>query len=290
MQLSTSTAMATYRYLRIGIAGAAVALGATVAVVYASSGPVTSISALFYTSGRTVFTGALLAIALGLLALSGHSVEQIVLDIAALFAAIIAAVPTPVAAGDVAGLDPGCPGPASCVPLAELPGVRTTVVTLAAVGLAVIVLAVFVARMEHTLTRGTIIALVVATGTCVGMLVWVLAAPRTMLGIAHVAATGTFFLLMIAAAIVSAATATGWARLVYAGVAIGMAACLVYLAVIFALRAGGVDLAGTPLVLIGEAGLVGLFAVFWIAQTVHKWDDADAAVVPAAGIAEPEAR
>jgi hypothetical protein len=30
---------------------------------------------------------------------------------------------------------------------------------------------------------------------------------------------------------------------------------------------------------VGEAGLVLLFAVFWIAQTVQRWDDVDPAIL-----------
>src|SRR5690606_393488 len=81
---STST-YRTYRYVRLAIVGAVVLLAVSLNTVFVDDGPITSISALVYTPGRSIFVGVLFAITLALVALSGHSLEQVLLDLAALF-------------------------------------------------------------------------------------------------------------------------------------------------------------------------------------------------------------
>ena len=60
----------TYRYLRIGIAGMVVVIFASVGVAAASVGWLTSLSDYYYTSARTPFVGALIAVGFALLALA----------------------------------------------------------------------------------------------------------------------------------------------------------------------------------------------------------------------------
>ena len=105
---STST-QRTYRYVRLGIIGAVAAIFVSLIAVGTTYGWPTSISALYYTPGSTVFVGALFAVTLGLLALSGHSVEQALLDLAAVVAPLIAIVPTVIDDGRRARSDGGVP-------------------------------------------------------------------------------------------------------------------------------------------------------------------------------------
>ena len=279
MQLSSTSAQRTYRYVRISIVGAVAVLGVALVVVTAAHGPVTSLSALFYTPARTVFTGVMFAVALAFLALSGHSVEQVLLNLAALFAPAIAIVPTPVAPGDGPGIDPICADGIPCVPAGYIPEVRTGIVTLVVTAILGAALAVILARLQRTLTPGVAVAAVAAVVLAAVALVWGLAADASLLRIGHLIATGGFFGLMVAVAIVSAVTSRDAWRRLYAGVAIGMGAFLVYLGTVMIARLAGADQTGQPWILVGEAGLVLLFAVFWIAQTVQRWDDVDPAIL-----------
>ena len=125
MRLIGTSTQRTYRYVRIAIVGAVVLLLVSLAAVVVSDGPVSSISAMYYTPARGVFTGALFAIALALIALSGHSVEQALLDIAALFAPLIAIVPTPILAEMSPATRSRAPRPARAFRPASSPRCRT---------------------------------------------------------------------------------------------------------------------------------------------------------------------
>ncbi|UUT35629.1 hypothetical protein [Microbacterium elymi] len=275
MQLSSTSTQRTYRYLRISIVGAVAALAASLVAVVVADGAVTSLSALFYTPGRTVFTGVLFAIALALLALSGHSLEQILLDLAALFAPLIAIIPTPIQAGDAPGVDPECSSSVPCVPADAAPDVRNGIVTFAVIAVLGVVLALVLARVQRTASTGVLVAAPVAVIVAIGVIGWMLTAPDSLLRLGHLVATGAFFALTAAVAVTAAITSADRWRALYAGVAIGMAAFLVYLGIVMIARLAGADQTGQPWILVGESGLVVLFAVFWIAQTVQKWDEVD---------------
>jgi len=277
MRLSSTTTQRTYRYVRLAILGAVLSIAVALVVVWVTEGPVMSLSGLFYTSGRTAFTGALVAVALALVALSGHSVEQILLDVAALFAPLIAVIPTPIAAGDVPG--EGCRGAVPCVPEEYLPDVTTGIITFAVIAIVGAVCALILARVQQTLSPGVIIGVVAALVVSVAMLVWLLVWPDSLLHLGHLVATGAFFGIMAAIAVVSAVASRRPWRRVYVIVAVGMAASLLYLAVTGVLRLAGVDLSGRPFTLFGEIGVIGFFAVFWIAQTVQKWNEIDPSLV-----------
>ena len=277
MRLSSTTTQRTYRYLRLAILGAVLSLIVSLVVVFVQDGPVTSLSGLFYTPGRTVFTGALVAVSLALIALSGHSVEQILLDVAALFAPLIAVIPTPVALGDVPRV--GCPGAVPCVPDEYVAGVHNGILTFSIMALIGAVAALVLARVQRTLSPGVVIGVASAVFAAVAMIVWQLVWPDALLHIGHLVVTAAFFGIMAVIAVVSAvASAPRW-RVIYVVVAVGLAASLLYLAVMGIVRLTGVDLSGQPWTLVGELGVIGFFAVFWIAQTVQKWDDVDPSLV-----------
>ncbi len=134
MQLASTSTQRTYRYVRLGIIGAVAAIFVSLIAYGTTFGWPRSISALYYTPGATVFVGALFAVSLGLLALSGHSVEQALLDLAGVVAPLIAIVPTVIGSHDVPGLTVDCPTDAPCVPQAYLPDVANGMVTFAVIG------------------------------------------------------------------------------------------------------------------------------------------------------------
>src|SRR5687768_17209597 len=101
MQLASTSTQRTYRYVRLGLKAAILSIFVSLIAYGTTYGWPGSISALFYTPSGTVFIGAIFAVSFGLLALSGHSVEQALLDLAGVVVPLIAIVPTVVRNGDV---------------------------------------------------------------------------------------------------------------------------------------------------------------------------------------------
>jgi hypothetical protein len=88
----------TYRYVRLGMVGAVVLLGASVLLEHQKVEPScwqTSISAYYYTPARAVFVGALMAIGLSLIVIKGNTdLEDACLNVAGMLAPVVALVPT----------------------------------------------------------------------------------------------------------------------------------------------------------------------------------------------------
>lgn len=267
MRLKSTSTQRTYRYVRLALVGAALTLAVAVIEVLVTVGPVPSISAAFYTPARTVFVGVLFAIALALVSLSGHSVEQVLLDLAALFVPVMAVVPTPVGAGEIPGFDPGCPG--RCVPATEVAGVRLGMTALIVIAVVAVATAAALALVQRTMGVGKVLALAVAALIVAGMAWWSLAGPVSFLQDGHLVAAVSFFVLLAATAGVSAAAAERRWRRVYATVAALMVLDLVWLG--FA-RSW----------LVGEAIALVLFLVFWLVQTLERWNELDPGILPAA--------
>jgi hypothetical protein len=286
MRLRTTSTQRTYRYVRLSLIGAVLLLGASFAAVAVTDGAPTSLSAAFYTPARDVFVGAIFAVSLALLALSGRSLEQALLDYAAILAPLIALVPTPLAVGDVPGLARACPDTAPCVPAEYLPGVAVGVASLVLIGMLGLVAAVVLALVQHTLTRGFVAAVSGAAALIAGMGAWALIDPPGFVRGAHLVAAVTFFGLIAAVASLAAfgpsrARSRGGIRALYALVAVGIVATVAGLLLVIVLTLGGVDVtgaAGSPLILIGEILVLALFVVFWIAQTIELWNAPDPAV------------
>jgi hypothetical protein len=271
----------TYRYVRLSILGAVLMLTVSLVAVLIDSGPIASISAAVYTPARSIFIGSLFAVGLALLALSGHSLQQGLLDIAALCAPIIAIVPTVISTGDVPGYVPGCPDPATpCVPGAELATVRNGMIAFIIVAVIGIATAAVLTAVQRTFSVGVVASIAAASVLVAGAAVWWLAAPQAFLDYGHLVATSTFFgLTAIVAALAAVTSAPPW-RACYGVIAAAIALDIVFLVTVIALRLNGVDLVratGVPLIFIGEALAVALFAAFWLLQTVQLWNEPDPA-------------
>ncbi len=91
-----AAAIKTYRYVRIGMVGAVLLLAVSVLLERAKlSCWQTPISAYYYTPVRAIFVGGLLAIGLALIVVKGRTeLEDVCLNIAGMFAPIVAVVPT----------------------------------------------------------------------------------------------------------------------------------------------------------------------------------------------------
>lgn len=270
MIAGTST-QRTYRYLRVSILGAVLALAVASAAVWAREGSLPSISALYYSSGAAVFVGVLFALSMAFLALSGRSLAQALLDVAAVFAPLVAIIPTPLA--DPA--DPGlCATGRPCVPAEFWPTIDTGMTVFAAVGAAALVAAVVIALAQRTLTRGTLVTILSAALVVAGNVAWWLLAPESFRAAGHLVVTVCFFALIAAVSAATAAASSGMYRWLYGTISAAIVLDLLVLVgiVVFGVEAAG---AAVPPVFLAEAIAVALFAVFWIVQTVQTWPDVD---------------
>lgn len=270
----------TYRYLRIAVAGTVVAIFVSVAFAAGTVGWLTALSDYYYSPARNVFVGALIAVSVALLALSGRGIERWLLDAAALFAPLIALVPTTVVPGTIPGMTVDCDK--RCFPPDFEADAANGVATFLVIGVLVVAVALLLARLRQVSLRSVAGSLVITVAilALVG-LTWMLA-PERFLAHAHFAATVAFFGLFAAAAVLSAFPRRGAPpapvfRALYTAIAVGLGLVLVvYVAVVPQSEAFGI-----PVVLITEAAALLLFLAFWVVQGIEKWSDPDPSITAA---------
>ncbi|MEV8239314.1 hypothetical protein AB0O90_03690 [Microbacterium testaceum] len=274
MRLRTTSTQRTYRYVRLSIVAATLVLAVSIGLEVARAGVLPSISAAFYTPAGNLFVGSLCAIALALLVLSGRSIEQGLLDVAAVFALVVALVPTPIS-------DVSCEGGAVCVPPAAVPGVINNGVSVASLSVVVLISAAVLARTQGSAGWGTAVTLLGIALIVAGFVTWALSDFPTFLRGAHNAAAVGFFSVIGVVAAVSA-----WRpqrslrrfRVLYAAVAVGILGVLLALVAVLVAGAATATVGGVPVIFLGESVVVTLFAVFWLVQTVELWDAPDPAL------------
>ncbi|MFF2372029.1 hypothetical protein [Agromyces sp. NPDC058110] len=298
---SVPTALKTDRYLRLSLVFLIVALfvGVVLQTVVVSWEPLRfgwhvlpSISHYFYTPARLVFVSVLVAASLAMLAVSGRRRPTVFLDIAALFAPLIAIVPTglekPADPAEAVGLH--CVGSA-CVPEELLPDIRASVAAYA-VMVVVIVVAMFAVRRRKRIatTPAHVIVSVVALVTAAGLAALTFAPglsdgfPFNLwpLGEVHFAAVLLFFGAFAAVPIIygwrpaeaDETAPTPRQQLSYRMVAWLLGADLVFLVLVFFDDTFDWGWFGAvPVVFIGESVALILFAWFWWEQTMQRWDD-----------------
>jgi len=270
----------TYRYLRIGVAGTVVAILLAVAQAATTYGWLTSISDYFYTPARDVFVGALVAASLALLALSGRGVERALFDAAAMFAPLIAFVPTTLAPGSVPGVEVSCSGTARCFPPEYEADAANGVFVYLAVGGLVVLVALLLAALRQVSLASVWLSLLVAVVVLGAVaLTWGFARD-TFLQHAHVVATTAFFALFAAAAVRNAFPRQGpTPSPVFRALYIAIAAGLVVLLVAYAFLLPQAETGGIPIVLIVETAALVLFFAFWVVQSIEKWSDPDPSII-----------
>ncbi|MFN3949896.1 hypothetical protein [Microbacterium sp.] len=271
MRIRTTSTQRTYRYVRLALVAATVFLGIALAVESVAGGVPPSVSAAYYTPAGPVFVGSLSAVALALLALSGRSLEQGLLDVAAVLALVIAYVPTSVSSES-------CAPARRCIPAEFGPTVANNAGAVASLVVLGVVAALVLARAQGTLGAGVVATAGVVAATIVAGFVWAVTAPASFSALAHEVAAIAFFVVIAAVAALGAwrpqrsGRAHRRLRLAYGVVAIGIVATLVLLVVgVIA----GAEQRGVPVVLIGEVVALALFAVFWVVQTVELWNEVD---------------
>ena len=275
MTVPVSTSLErTYRYLRIGLAGTMVVIFVAVGQAAASVGWLSSVSDYFYTPARNAIVGALLAATLALFALSGRGTERALLDAAALFAPLIALVPTPVAAGAIPGVVPSCSE--RCFPAEFEPDAANGVGTYLVVGTLTVLIAVLLAALRQVSLVAIRFSLAVAAVVLIVVGVTWAFARSAFLEYGHFVATVAFFALFAAVAVSNAFPRRGLAptpvyRVLYTAIAVGLALVLVAYILLLAF----VDPDGIPVVLIVETAALVLFFAFWVVQGVEKWNQPD---------------
>jgi hypothetical protein len=276
---STST-QRTHRYLRLAIGGTVVIVFVAILLVVPGAGWLSSISDYFYTPARNAFVGALIAASLALLALSGRDPERTILDAAALFAPLIALVPSVIEADAIPGIDVTC---TPCVPPAYQPDVVNGVVTYLVVLAGVLVLGAALSRAGEV--QGARLSLILGAGVFVVVLVTGVAFPEVFLGGAHFVATVVFFGLIAADALVNAfwrttsETPPVWLRITYIVIAGVLVAALIVVtaATASAVFSSAADDGGEafPWILFGEGVALLAFLAFWWLQTWQRWNESD---------------
>ena len=292
-----TTGQKTHRYLRLSLVFVVVALLTSVAIqtvvvswdpFMLGWNPLPSLSHAFYTPVRTVFVGTLIATSLALLALSGRGRAATLLDIAAIFAPLIAIVPT--------GIDPEhpigdlrCPGTEDCIPPEFLGEVRAGVAIYVVVVLVVVITTAGIRAKKQIMTPSALLvsSIAVLTAIAVTALAFV---PGLNAGFPfnfwpyppsiHFLVTLLFFGTFAAVPILHSrgpvdeteTPPTPRQRAIYRWVAGLLIADLMLLLAAFIFRDA---LGAFPLVLIGEAVALALFAWFWWVQTFQRWDDAN---------------
>lgn len=267
----------TYRYLRLAIAGTVIVIFVSVGVAAASVGWLASLSDYFYTPARNAFVGALIAAALALLALSGRGAERALLDAAALFAPLIALVPTPLAPGSVPGVAVPCPE--RCFPPEFEADAANGVATYLVIGLLTVLVVVILTALGQVSLATVGFSLVTSTAVLVATGALWLFARDAFLAQGHFVATIAFFGLFATVALINAFPRRGAPparvfRILYTAIAAGLVAVLVA----YILLLPDADAAGLPVVLLAEVAALTLFFAFWVVQGAEKWDDGDPSI------------
>lgn len=269
----------TYRYLRIAIAGTVVVIFAAVALAAASVGWLTSVSDYFYTPARNALVGALIAAALALVALSGRGTERALLDAAALFAPLIAIVPTTLAPGSVPGIAVPCSD--RCFPPAFEAEVANGVATYLVVGLLTVLVGLLLVALRQLELAVVGFSLVVSTGVLAIVGACWLFARDAFLAQGHFVATIAFFALFATVAVLNAFPRRGAPPpLVFRLLYVAIAASLVAVLVVYIALLPTADATGLPVVLIAEAAALALFFGFWVIQGIEKWHEDDPSILP----------
>lgn len=289
-----TTGQKTHRYLRLSLVLIVFTLLVSVALqsvvvtwepLIVGWHPLSSISHAFYTPGRDVFVGALLAASVVLLALSGRSRATTLLDVCAVLAPLIAIVPTGLADSRAVG-HLTCPVMVDCIPSEDIGSAKAGIAVYAVVVVAAVVTMAVIRRRTGTPNRSarfvSIIALLTAAAV-VALAFWPGLDedfPFNLWPVAsiHFAVTLLFFAVFASVPILYAGgpldpdetAPTPRQRSIYRWISGLLIADLVLLvaAVLFRQTFGE-----TPVVLIGETVALILFATFWGVQTFQRWDD-----------------
>ncbi|GAA1246410.1 hypothetical protein JOF42_003267 [Microbacterium phyllosphaerae] len=288
------TSLKTHRYLRLSLVFIVVTLLLSVVIQTIVTSwepfalgwtPLPSISHYFYTPARTVFVGALIAASLALLALSGRDRATTLLDISALFAPLIAIVPTGLANHQRVGPFE-CPDIFECVPVEFQGDMRLGIAVYAVVVMALVITMAVIRLRTRTPNPSARLVSIIAliTAAAVAALAFAPALNEYFpfnfwpVHSIHFVVTLLFLGVFAAVPILYAGgpldpgetPPTPRQRSIYRWIAGLLIVDLLLLVAALAFRQ---VFGETPVVLFGEAVALILFAAFWWVQTFQRWDD-----------------
>ena len=251
-------ALKTYRYLRLAMVTVTLMMLFAVVVEWRNTKTgcwQSSISAYYYTPAQSVFVGALITIGVCMVALRGLTNEEdILMNLGGMLAPVVAFVPTP--------------GPGGCrsvgVAVAAAPeNIQNNMIALfIAGGLGLVAAAVTL--FGQSASRALYIGFGVATLIFLGAVVWFVLDRGSFDRNAHYSAAIPLFVSIVVVVILNSRRANwSWKYM--------------SIAVLMVVGSGGL-LAVTFLadwaygILVTEALLIVLFAVFWLIQTIERWN------------------
>ncbi|MEJ1156611.1 hypothetical protein [Microbacterium marmarense] len=281
----TTSLMRTYRYLRIGIAGTIIALFVSVGISATQVGLLPSLSNYYFTPARDAFVGALIAASLALFALSGRGVERALLDAAALFAPLIAFIPTTLGPGNIARIVVPCEF--RCFPPEYEAIAAAGVITYLVMGVLTVILVLILARRRQVSLGAVSVSLTFAIIVLLTLAIGWIFFRDFVLDQGHAIATVAFFSLFAAVAVRGAFPRLGAPpRRTFKAAYILIAFMLVLVlgVYVYAELNGYVERIDFPVALIAETVALALFGAFWIVQCVELWDEPD----PAASRVQPQ--
>ncbi|MFS0734002.1 hypothetical protein ABC304_02955 [Microbacterium sp. 1P10UB] len=277
---SSTSPERTYRYLRLGVVATVVVIFVAVLVAAGRVGWLTALSDYYYTPARNAFVGALIAVSLALLVLSGRGVDRALLDGAAVFGPLIALVPTTVVPGTIPGVDVACAS--RCLPPEAIEAAADGVITYLIVGALVVLTALILIVRGQVPAAGVRVSLIGSAGVLVVVAVCWLAARDAFLAQGHFVATVVFFALFALVAIRNSfPSRLSPPRRRYRVAYSLIAGLLLLVLVVYVVSAVGAGDAAAPSLLFAESAALALFSAFWLVQTVEKWRQSDPAVLPA---------
>jgi hypothetical protein len=235
----------------------------------------TSISGYYYTPVRPVFVGMLMMLSLGLIALRGLDIaEDILLNIAGMFALVVAVMPT-TDVGSCAivtpNVDPVVNGKLAPWVVANVDNnlwalMITGLIGVVATGLIGVLDARFNTTGSHHLRRRrSVVGLVVISAILIAAMLLYGATPERVRQYAHGWSATVMFLTF--AAIAAYNSRTGRREQTYKTIYLVIAILMVVFGVVCELLLRSAH----HQVLILEAGEITLFAVYWAVQTVENW-------------------
>lgn len=258
-------AIKTWRYLRIAIVVLVVGLAVSVGYQFFDETPrrfLTSISAYYYTPVHAYFVGALVAIGICLLCLKGNTeAEDILLNLAGVFAPVVAFVPTP---------DEDDPALALFTRDEINASVANNMTALFVAGALGLIVGAALSRRQR-LPRLALIGYGVAVAVYAAALLWFLIDRVDFIGRAHFVAAALMFICITAAVATNAVAFKEKQRdrnlrNRYLAIALAMVSSALIIGIA---GAAGWD----HWLLVLEAALIGLFAVFWVIQTEELWNE-----------------
>lgn len=264
-------AIKTWRYLRLSMIVLVVGLGVSIGYERWKTHPgcfQPSISAYYYTPVHGVLVGTLVAIGVCLVCLKGNTeAEDVLLNLAGMFAPIVALVPTP--------------NPGTCASVLGTTrnrdvNIANNVFALLAVGLlGLLILAWLMARGRRTrqspLTASHVLGYTASAAVWVATLLGFTLARGVFVRDAHYAAAILMFVCILLVVVINAVSFKEKTGATSAGNRYSVIAMTMVLAVVAIGIAGA--LGWDHWVLAIETALIGLFAVFWATQTKELWHE-----------------